>query len=160
MSLFFPVNNIFKQPIFFCILGLLSIVFSLLSINSHAQKNTSYELDNHIVYYNVFNSTMIPADIAKVHNLVRAKDQVYVNIALVKKTGGNGIAATMAGYHRNLMQQKFKLKFIEIKEPTATYYLAPIRFNNEEILHIDISVESLDKTDSGSFTITKKLYKD
>ncbi len=58
------------------------------------------------------------------------------------------------------MQQKFKLEFIEIKEPTATYYLAPIRFNNEEILHIDISVESLDKTDSGSFTITKKLYQD
>lgn len=153
MSLFFPVKNIFKQAIFFCILG-------FLSINSHAQKNTSYELDNHIVYYNVFNSTIIPADIAKIHNLVRAKDQVYVNVALVKKTGGNGIAATMTGYHRNLMQQKFKLDFIEIKEATATYYLAPIRFFNEEILHIDISVESLDKTDSGSFTITKKLYKD
>jgi hypothetical protein len=160
MPLIFSVKNIFKQAIFFCILGLSSIALSLLSMNSYAQKNTSYELDNHIVYYNVFNSTIIPADIAKIHNLVRAKDQVYVNVALVKKTGGNGIAATMTGYHRNLMQQKFKLKFIEIKEPTATYYLAPIRFINEEILHIDISVESLDKTDSGSFTVTKKLYKD
>lgn len=155
MLLLFPVENLFKKTI-----GCLFITFSLLSINSHAQKNTSYELNDHIVYYNVFNSTMIPADIAKIHNLVRAKDQVYVNVALVKKTGGNGVAASMTGFHRNLMQQKFELEFIEIKESTATYYLAPIRFINEEILHIDITVESLDKTDSGSFTITKKLYKD
>lgn len=128
--------------------------------SSLAQANTSYEMDNHIVYYNVFNSTIIPADVAKAYNLVRAKDRVYVNIALVNKTGGNGIAADISGVHRNLMQQKFPLEFIEIKEATATYYLAPIRFNNEEILHIDIEASSLDKTDSASFTITKKLYQD
>lgn len=142
------------------LLTLCSIFSITVPFNSHAQKNTSYELENHIVYYNVFNSTIIPADVAKIHKLVRARDQVYVNVALVKKSGGNGIAAKMSGVHRNLLQQKFDLKFIEIKEPTATYYLAPIRFNNEEILHIDISVESLDQTDSGSFTITKKLYQD
>lgn len=157
MSSFFPVKNVFIKASLFLMVGLLS---SMLSINSHAQQNTSYELDNHIIYYNVFNSTMIPPDIARVHNLVRAKDQVYVNVALVKKTGGNGIPAIISGYHRNLMQQKFELEFIEIKEPTATYYLAPIRFINEEILHIDIVVESLDKTDAGALTITKKLYKD
>ncbi len=119
MSSFFPVKNVFIKASLFLMVGLLS---SMLSINSHAQENTSYELDNHIIYYNVFNSTMIPPDIARVHNLVRAKDQVYVNVALVKKTGGNGIPAIISGYHRNLMQQKFELEFIEIKEPTATYY--------------------------------------
>ena len=139
------------------IVGLFASLFTNLS---HAQKNTSYELKDHIVYYNVFNSTLIQPEIAKQHGLVRAKDRVYVNIALVKKSGGNGIAATLSGQHRNLMQQKFPLEFIEIKESTATYYLAPIRFNNEEILHIDIQVASLDASDSGEFTITKKLYKD
>jgi hypothetical protein len=157
MSLFFPVKNVFIQSSLLLMVGLLP---SMLSINSYAQENTSYELDNHIIYYNVFNSTMIPPDIARIHNLLRAKDQAYVNVALVKKTGGNGIPAIISGYHRNLMQQKFELEFIEIKEPTATYYLAPIRFINEEILHIDISVKSLDKTDAGALTITKKLYKD
>ena len=157
MSSFFPVKNVFIKASLFLMVGLLS---SMRSINSPAQENTAYELDNHIIYYNVFNSTMIPPDIARVHNLVRAKDQVYVNVALVKKTGGYGIPAIISGYHRNLMQQKFELEFIEIKEPTATYYLAPNRFINEEILHIDIAVESLDKTDAGALTITKKLYKD
>ena len=137
--------------IFFCI---------LLSQWAKAQENTSYELNNHIIYYNVFNSTLIPAKVAQAHNLVRAKDRVYVNVALVKKTGGNGIAANISGSHRNLMQQKFPLDFIEIKEATATYYLAPIRINNEDILHIDIHVATTDNSDSGSVSITKKLYKD
>jgi len=137
-----------------------SLILSSYSLLSFVQENTSYKMDNYIVYYNVFNSIMIPADVAKTHNLVRGNDRVYVNIALVKKTGGNGIAANISGVRRNLMQQKFPLEFIEIKEATATYYLAPIRFNNEEILHIDIVASNLEKTDTASFTITKKLYKD
>ncbi len=135
------------------------LLFSISTITL-AQNNTSYEIDEHIIYYNVFNSTIIPAEVAQAYNLVRAKDRVYVNVALVKKSGGNGIAANITGSHRNLMQQKIPLEFIEIKEATATYYLAPIRFNNEEILHIDITATSLDNSDTGSFTITKKLYKD
>ena len=138
-----------------------SIVTSLLvNIGVFAQDNASYALEQHIVYYNVFNSRLITPEVARRYNLVRAKDQAYVNIALVKKSGGNGIPANIVGYHRNLMQQKFPLSFIEIKEATATYYLAPIRFNNEDILHIDIDVSNVAKTDSGNFTITKKLYKD
>lgn len=140
--------------------NLLITVMVMLSGVAKAQENTSYELDNHIIYYNVFNSTLIPPKVAEAHQLIRSKDRVYVNVALVKKTGGNGIAANVSGNRRNLMQQKVALEFIEIDEPTATYYLAPIRFNNEEILHIDIEVASLDGSDSGSFTITKKLYRD
>lgn len=140
-------------------------VFSIFIIGffcqlSAAQDNTSYELNDHIIYYNVFNSSLIPADVAKAHGLVRANNQVYVNIAMVKKSGGNGIAADISGQHRNLIQQKFPLEFIEIKETTATYYLAPIRINNEDVLHIDIEAKTLDGLDAGSFTITKKLYKD
>jgi hypothetical protein len=144
--------------LFINIFSLAFVLFPFLTL--HAQENTSYELDNHIVYYNVFNSTMIPADVARIHKLVRGEDRVYVNIALVSKEGGYGIPAVLSGYHRNLMQQKFELEFIEIKEPTATYYLAPIRFNNEEILHIDIAISDIEEKDSGSFTITKKLYRD
>ncbi|MEO0442863.1 MAG: DUF4426 domain-containing protein [Pseudomonadota bacterium] len=139
---------------------LITFLFSLFTGFGNAQENTSYELNDHIVYYNVFNSTLIQPEIAQKHGLIRAQDRVYVNIALVKKSGGNGIPAALSGQYRNLIQQKFPLKFTEIKESTATYYLAAIRFNNEEILHIDIQIANLDASDSGEFTITKKLYKD
>jgi len=138
--------------------ALLSFIF--IANVASAQDNTSLELDEHIVYYNVFNSSLIPADIAAIEGLVRANNQAYINVALVKKTGGNGIAMELSGVRRNLMQQRFDLEFIEIKEPTATYYLAPIRFNNEEILHIDITVTPPGAAESTTFTVTKKLYVD
>ena len=88
-------------------------------------------MGDHIVYYNVFNSSLIPADVASAYQLTRAKNRVYLNVAVVKKSGGYGFAPKeLSGYHRNLIQQKYALKFTEIKEATATYYLAPIRFNN------------------------------
>lgn len=125
-----------------------------------AQENTSLELEDYMVYYNVFNSTMIPADVARLNNLVRAKNQVYLNVAMVKKSGGFGIPMSVSGIKRNLMQQSFDLEFIEIQESNTTYYLAPIRFNNEEILHLDIRVTPPDTDQSTNFTITKKLYVD
>ena len=134
---------------------------TLFSINGYSQDNISHELQDHIVYYNVFNSSLIPADVAKAYNLVRAKNRVYVNIAVVKKSGGFGFKpAKISGIYRNLLQQKFPLELIEIKEATASYYLAPIRFSNEEILHVDISVQPEEGYPESTFTITKKLYVD
>lgn len=139
---------------------LLLVLLWFFSVGAQAQENTSYEMNEYIVYYNVFNSTMILPKTARAYNLVRAKDRVYVNIALVKKSGGNGVPAKVSGQYRNLMQQRFNLEFVEIKEATATYYLAPIRFNNEEILHIDITISPVDKSETAIFTVTKKLYQD
>lgn len=148
-----------KNTLQFCILW---VIFSLLPTQKlSAQDNISYELDDYIVYYNVFNSSLIPPKVARIHKLNRANNRVYLNVALVKKSGGYGIAPTaLSGQYRNLMQQKFALEFIEIKEPTATYYLAPIRFDNEEILHLDITVQPDTETPATTFTITKKLYVD
>ncbi len=141
----------------------LALLFSLALTPAlaHAQDDISYELKDHWVYYNVFNSSLIPADVASKKNLIRAKDRAYVNIALVKKSGGYGIPPeNMEGIYRNLLQQKFPLDFIEIKEATATYYLAPIRFNNEEILHIDITIKADKESPQETFTITQKPYRD
>ena len=136
-------------------------IIALLSYTAQAQDNISYELKEHTVYYNVFNSSLIPAKVARTYNLVRAKDRVYLNVAVVKKSGGYGVApAPLSGAYRNLLQQKFPLEFIEIKEATATYYLAPIRFNNEDIIHLDISVQADANAAKSTFTITKKLYLD
>ncbi len=133
----------------------------LFSVNVLAQDNISYEMKDHIVYYNVFNSSLITPKVARSYNLIRAKDRVYLNVAVVKKSGGYGFAPKkLSGIYRNLMQQRYPLEFIEIKEATATYYLAPIRFNNEDILHLDITVQAEEDSKEETFTITKKLYLD
>jgi hypothetical protein len=142
-------------------LGITLNVLFLFSTFTQAQENISYETKDHIIYYNVFNSSLIPPKVARSYNLIRAKDRVYINVAVVKKSGGYGFAPTsLNGIYRNLMQQRFPLEFTEIKEATATYYLAPIRFNNEDILHLDITVTPEAGYREETFTIHKKLYLD
>lgn len=149
-----------KKSFIYFILYCFSLGF-FINQTANAQDNISHELKDHIIYYNVFNSSLIPADIANKHKLVRAKDRVYINVAVVKKSGGYGFAPEkLSGIYRNLMQQRFPLEFIEIKEATATYYLAPIRFNNEDILHLDVTVQPEAGMPESTFTITKKLYLD
>lgn len=111
------------------------------------------------VIYSVFNSEFIKPEIAQSYKLVRAGDRVFVNVSVVEKEGGkHGLAAEMSGNATNLIQQSRPLKFIEIREGDAVYYLAPLRFDNEETLTFDINVK-LPNGNTATITFRRKLEK-
>lgn len=146
---------------------LLLILSALVSFNTVAQIDqtkiikTSETFGEYTVYYNVFNSTNIPPAIAETYKLVRGKDRALVNISVVKAENGKtslGLPALVSGNTRNLMQQKQTLKFIEIREGDATYYLAPFVFNNEDVLHFDIQVKADADARPLAITFNRTLY--
>jgi len=123
--------------------------------------STTEKFGDYTVHYNVFNSTDIPAKVAEVYKLVRGKDRALVNINLTKTENGStslGLPAVVSGASKNLMQQKQALKFIEIKEGDATYYIAPLVFTNEEVLHFDIQVGADANAKPMTFTFNRTLY--
>jgi len=130
-------------------------------IDQPKEISTTEKFGDYTVHYNVFNSTDIPAKVAEAYKLVRGKDRALVNISLTKTENGSaslGLPATVSGVSKNLMQQKQALKFIEIKEDGATYYLAPFVFNNEELLHFDIQVSADANAKPMTFTFNRTLY--
>ena len=143
------------------------IFLSLVAITVQAQVDqpkeisTTQKFGDYTVHYNVFNSTSIPAKVAEAYQLVRGEDRALVNISLTKTADGStslGLPAVVSGASKNLMQQQQPLKFIEIKEGDATYYLAPFTFNNEEVLHFDIKVSTDTNAKPMSFTFNRTLY--
>lgn len=143
-----------------------ALVFCL-SVSVQAQVDqpkeisTTEKFGDYTVHYNVFHSTDIPAKIAETYQLVRGRDRALVNISLTKTEAGAtslGLPAQVSGTSKNLMQQKQVLKFIEIKEGDATYYLAPFVFNNEELLHFDIQVKAEGDSKPLTFTFNRTLY--
>jgi hypothetical protein len=123
---------------------------SLLAVQIQAQVDqpkeiaTAQTFGTYTVHYNVFHSTDIPATVAETYKLVRGRDRALVNISFTKTEHGQtsvGQPAQVSGYTKNLMQQQQALKFIEVKEGAATYYLAPFVFNNEDVLHFNIQVQ-------------------
>lgn len=129
----------FIQLILFCFLSLPAIA----QIDQPKEIQTSKQFGSYTLHYNVFNSSNIPPQVAAAYNLVRGEDRALVNISVTKTEDGKtslGLPVVVKGVTRNLMQQQQNLKFIEIQEGDATYYLAPFVFNNEELLHFDIHV--------------------
>ncbi|GAB1265870.1 hypothetical protein NBRC116493_00590 [Aurantivibrio infirmus] len=128
-----------------------------------AQKKPPYEkFEDVTVHFSVFNSTQIQADIAKLHDLKRASNTVLINIAVIdnKSPQSGGKPAKLKGFAANLMQQRRALEFKEIRENDIVYYLASLRFNNEEIIHFTIEVEPLIENSTKTHTVkfTKTLY--
>lgn len=139
---------------------------ALLSVNVQAQVDqpkeisTSQTFGDYTVFYNVFHSTDIPAKVADTYKLVRGRDRALVNISVVKTANGQtslGLPAQVSGTTKNLMQQKQNLKFIEISEGDATYYLAPFVFNNEELLHFTVELTP-QNGQPVSITFNRTLY--
>lgn len=145
------------------------LLLSLIALTAQAQIDqpkeiaTQQQFGVYTVHYNVFNSTDIPANVAEAYKLVRGKDRALVNISVTKTENGAtslGLPAQVSGVRRNLMQQKQTLKFIEVSEGDATYYLAPFVFNNEELLHFDIELSVEGAARPLKLTFNRTLYAD
>ena len=128
------------------------------SLSAQAQEKPFQEFGEHKVYYSVFNSSFIKPDIARVYNITRGKDRALINIAVTQGSEIGGIAAQVQGTASNLMQQQKKLEFFEIKEPNAVYYLASIRFTNEEVFNFSIQVKPNGSARPYTVEFTKTLY--
>ncbi len=151
------MNNTHKASQFL----LFTLVFFLLGSSAHGNEKIYTDFGEYRVMHSVFNSSFIKPDIASAYNLTRGKDHALVNVAVIKnpKDGAsNGMAAIVSGGYANLMQQGKDLKFVEIREQNAVYYLADMRFQNEEVLHFTINVSVDGKTFPVKFS--KKLYVD
>ncbi|MEX1033739.1 MAG: DUF4426 domain-containing protein [Cellvibrionaceae bacterium] len=142
----------------FSVLLLAQLVCAQIESNP-AQGYTRFS--DHTVYHSVFNSTMVKPDVANLHRITRGKDRMLVNVALV--TNGStdgGLSARVSGSATNLMQQKKELAFKAIVEGDVTYYLAPLRITNEEIMHFALEVTPEGAAEPYTVKFSKKLYVD
>jgi hypothetical protein len=138
--------------------GLLLAIIPCISMASDYQDHVDFE--KYSVYYNVFNSTFIPADVAANYGIKRSKYESLINVSISHSGEYGAIPAKVSGTVTNLMQQQKQLKFIEIAEKTATYYIAPIRIAGEENVRIELSVTPAGESKALKLKFNKKIYSD
>lgn len=145
------------------------LVLAILALSAQAQIDqpkeiaTQQQFGNYTVHFNVFNSTDIPAAVTEPYKLVRGKDRALINISVTKTENGVtslALPAQVTGVRRNLMQQKQTLKFFQVSEGEATYYLAPFVFNNEELLHFDVQLQLDGVARPFNVSFSRTLYTD
>lgn len=114
---------------------------------------------DHTVYHSVFSSTAIKPEIAALHGITRAANQMLVNVALVSNSRQfGGEAAQVSGSVSNLLHQQRELKFKTIDEGDVVYYLAPLRVTEQDTLQFTLQVTPESGAPTYEIKFTKRVY--
>lgn len=143
------------------LLALLCIVASSLALS---QDDDSYQdIGEYRIHHTVFNSSFLPNEAISGYGFVRGGDRAIVNIAVTEKDAGGmsrGLPVELKASVSNLMQQSEELSFVEVSEGDATYYLAQLKFADQEILNFTVHVLLPGERYSDTITFSKTLYRD
>lgn len=110
----------------------------------------------YVIHYTTLPSTLIPADVAAAHDIVRADDLVIANITVLE--GDTAVKADITGHVTNLLNQLVVLDFSEITEPGAVYYLASHRVDARETLRFDLDIRPRGEEESFNLKFLRKYY--
>lgn len=98
------------------------------------------------IHYTVVPSMAIPASVARLHDITRSRHRLVTNVSVLKD--GTAVRARVNGTATNLLAQRESLKFREVTEQDAIYYLATQIVSERDRLDfsIDITPEGLGDT--------------
>lgn len=142
------------------VIFILSIAQLAWGVEEGKAPNNESVFQNYTVRYAIFNSTFILPDVARAAGIKRSKYESLINVSVYKNGSPGSIAAKIQGSTKNLMQQLKSLDFKEIREKNATYYLAPIRVANEELMHFNLDVSPAESQETLNIKFSQKVYAD
>jgi hypothetical protein len=82
------------------------------------------------VHYVVVGTTFLSPEVARRYGLDRNRDVAMINISVLR--AGKPVPARVTGVARDLLSREQPLRFREIREQPAVYYLATMRFEDQE----------------------------
>lgn len=135
---------------------LYTLLFSLLMLPLTASAERSHSFGDYIVHYNAFRSDTIPAEVARLHGIIRSDHRGLVNITVLKKLADGStqpVAARVWGHKRNLADQRSELEFFPVQEQETIYYLDQFRINDHDTLRFEVHVEPEGESNNSRGTV-------
>lgn len=113
------------------------------------------------IHYMALTSTFLTPSVAKSYNIKRSRYNAFVNISILDTLIDNNpaVKAKVVGQAINLIGSIRQLKFREIIEGDAIYYIAELPFRNEERFTIHITSSNGDGLNS-KISFKQQFYAD
>jgi uncharacterized protein DUF4426 len=124
----------------------------------HVQAEQKVVFSDYEVHYILLPTTFLKADIADKYNLRRSKDRALVNVSVLDLQGAP-VRANVRGSSENLLGQRQNLTFDEVIEGEAIYYLALLRYADEEFQRVALNVV-LPNGELAEIKFQQKMYWD
>ncbi|MBL4900472.1 MAG: DUF4426 domain-containing protein [Colwellia sp.] len=138
---------------------LLAITVSFFAM-TYANADNMKKLGSMNVHYMAIGSTFFTPEIAKVYGITRSRYNGLINISVLDNTKAGNPAKTVSisGQAKNNLGQFKTLVFTEVKEGDAIYYLAQVKYGNEETLHFTLAIN--DGKEQQTLKFSQKFYVD
>jgi len=137
----------------------LAITISFFAI-THVSAENMKKLGSMDVHYMAIGSTFFTPEIAKVYGITRSRYNGLINISVLDNTKAGNPAKTVSisGKAKNNLGQFKTLEFTEVKEGDAIYYLAQIKYSNEETMYFTLTIN--DGKEQQILKFSQKFYVD
>jgi hypothetical protein len=132
------------------------LLIAILAIPAHAEQKIVFS--DYEVHYILLPTTFLKAEIADKYNLRRSKDRALVNVSVLNLEG-KPVQAEVRGSSQNLLGQRQNLTFDEVIEGEAIYYLALLRYADEEFQRVSLNVV-LPNGELAEIKFQQKMYWD
>jgi hypothetical protein len=134
----------------------LSLISIILSFSLAAEQ--SKVMGDWEVHYIAINSTFLTPEIARANQIKRSPNNTLINISVLDRDSKQAQQVTITGNARNLMGNVIELKFKQVVEGEAIYYLASMPFEHEE--HYRFNIELKQGKIMQNLKFEQKLYKE
>ena len=138
---------------------LLAITISFF-VTTYASAENMKKLGSMDVHYMAIGSTFFTPEIAKVYGITRSRYNGLINISVLDNTkpGNPAKTVSISGKAKNNLGQFKTIEFSEVTEGDAIYYLAQIKYSNEETIHFTLSIN--DGKEQQTLKFSQKFYVD
>lgn len=121
---------------------------------------SSRDIGDHVVHFSAQSTDQLPPDIARAYNIVRSKNRVMLNVAVLNESDGSAARASVSVKTQNLTGQLKNVIMREIVEQQAIYYIGETPVANQETLIFDISVTPEGKSAPSEIRFKRQFYTD
>ncbi|RMG29793.1 MAG: DUF4426 domain-containing protein [Gammaproteobacteria bacterium] len=143
---------------FFLILGsLLAALVSSLPVRAENMQDFGV----YVVHYNALTTDMLPPKVARENHIQRSRSRGMLNVVVLKKVlgaTGQPVKARVEGKAYDLTGVAIPLKFREIREGNAIYYIAEFKVHNEQRLRFDLLVHPQGEQESLRVVFRKQFF--
>ncbi|WP_286235315.1 DUF4426 domain-containing protein [Thalassotalea sediminis] len=135
----------------------ITVLLALLICTSAAAENMK-KLGKMNVHYMAIGATFLTPEVARTYGIERSKYNGLINISVLDNTieGMPAQKVKITGTAKNLLGQDKVLNFIEVVEGNAIYYLAQVKYRNDETIRFNLTISN-DK-ESHQLSFKQKFY--
>ena len=95
---------------------------------------------------------------AQSYGFTRARNRALLNISVIDSDTKKPMPAVVTGTRTNIIGQVLPLEFLQIKEQNAIYYIAQLRFTEEEMWRFELQIQPDLNADSVPLKFSQTFY--